>query len=213
MAVGQFVLVIELFFDDRPCATKGVVLQQENRSFDPADQDRGGTHRTWFERGIDRGALLEKITRFRAVSVKQLRSIIFLDGRRRAARPLLPDAGDGRSQHPLFAVLDRTLVGVNLVLLERQNLSVHVVDHQGVDVQTVKVRRLGLADVRRADGRIEAQMQGRDDAEEGKRVAFSTKKREVSGRFHSSLPYLTSATAGRSFGALSSRCTPSPFAR
>src|SRR5204863_6886733 len=83
---------------------------------------------------------------------------------------------------------------MNLVLLERQNLSVHVIDHQCVDVQTVKVRRLGLADVQRTDWRIEAQMQGRDDAEEGNRVAFSAKKREVSGRFHSALPYLTSAT-------------------
>jgi len=166
-----------------------VILQQENRSFDAADQNRGGTHRTWFESRINRGAFVKKISLLQAVTVKQLRSIIVLDGRRRAARSFFPDAGNGRSQHPLFAVFDRTLVGMDLVLLKRQNLAVRVVDDEGVDVQTVEMRRLGLIADWGADRRIEAQVQGREKTQESKRVTFCTKKRVVFGRFHSSLPH------------------------
>jgi hypothetical protein len=56
----------------------------------------------------------------------------------------------------LFAVLDRTLVSMNLILLKRQNLAIRVVDDEGVDVQTVEMRRLGLITDWGTDRRIEA---------------------------------------------------------
>jgi hypothetical protein len=66
----------------------------------------------------------------------------------------------------LFAVLDRTLVSMDLVLLKRQNLAVRVVDDEGVDVQTVEMRRLGLIADWGVDRRIEAQVQGREKTQE-----------------------------------------------
>jgi len=89
----------------------------------------------------------------------------------------------------LFAVLDRTLVSMDLVLLKRQNLAVRVVDDEGVDVQTVEMRRLGLIADWGADRRIKAQVQGREKTKESKRVTLCTKKCVVFGRFHSSLPH------------------------
>ncbi|MFZ2078544.1 MAG: hypothetical protein WAV38_18185 [Xanthobacteraceae bacterium] len=162
-------------------------MQQKNRSFDATDQNRRGAHRTWFESRIDRGTFDKKISLLQSVTVKQLRSIIILDCRRGAARSFCPKAGNGRSQCPLFAVLDRTLVSMDLVLLKRQNLTVRIVDDEGVDVQTVEMRRLRLIADWGADRRVEAQVQGREQTKESKGITFCTKKCVVCRRFHSSL--------------------------
>src|SRR4029077_7305879 len=129
------------------------VFQEEYGPLDAAYQDSRRAHRTWFERRINGGAAFQKICGLGAVIVEHLRSIVVFDGRCRCAGPLSAYSRDGHSQCPLFGMLDRTLVSVNLIVFERQNLSIGVLDDKGVNIQSLKMRRLGR--VAAADRRIE----------------------------------------------------------
>src|SRR5262249_37787941 len=135
------------------------VLQKEYGPLDTAYQDSRRAHRTWFERRINGGAAFQKICVLRAVIVEHLRSVILFDGRCRCAGPLSAYSRDGHSQCPLFGMFDRTLVSMNLIVFQRQNLSIGVLDDKRVNIQSLKMCRLGRVAVATADRRIETQVE------------------------------------------------------
>src|SRR5262249_774416 len=122
----------------------------------PTGQDRRRAHRAWFKRRVDRSAALQKICIFRAVVVEHLRSVVVFDACFRRTGAFCPYPRDSHSQCSLLSVLNRALMSMNLIVFERQHLTIDVVYDESVDIQSLKMRWLSCAAaVCRADGRIE----------------------------------------------------------
>jgi hypothetical protein len=63
---------------------------------------------------------------------------------------------------------------MNLIVLERQDLAVGVVDDKRVNIQSLKMCRLSCIAIAVADRRIEPQIKRRKKSEESESIAFST---------------------------------------
>ena len=59
-----------------------------------------------------------------------------------------------------------------MIVFERQNLAIGVVDDKGVNIQSLKMRRLSCGPVGRADRRIEPQIKRRKKPEKSESIAF-----------------------------------------
>jgi len=69
-------------------------------------------------------------------------------------------------------MLDRALMRMNLIVFERQNLTIGIVDNKRVNIQSLKMCRLSCVVVAAADRRIEAQIEGGKKPEKSERIAF-----------------------------------------
>jgi hypothetical protein len=72
----------------------------------------------------------------------------------------------------LFGVLDRALVSMNLIVFERQNLTVGIVDNKRVNIQSLKMCRLSCIAIAAANRRIEPQIEGGKKPEKSERIAL-----------------------------------------
>ena len=109
---------------------------------------------------------------FRSVIVEHLCTIIIFDRRGRCTGPFRCYSRDSHSQCPLLGVLNRALVSMNLIVFERQNLAVSVVNDKRVNIQSLKMCRLSCVVVAAADGRIEPQIKRRKQPEKSESIAF-----------------------------------------
>jgi hypothetical protein len=121
---------------------------------------------------INGGAPLQKICVLRAVVIEHLPSVIVFDSRCRCAGPLCAYSRDSHSQCPLLSVLDRALMRMNLVVFERQNLTIGIVDDKRVNIQSLKMCRLSCVIPAAADRRIEVQIQRGKKPKKSNSIAF-----------------------------------------
>jgi len=62
---------------------------------------------------------------------------------------------------------------MNLIVFERQNLTIGIVDDKRVNIQSLKMCRLSCVVVAAADRRIEAQIEGGKKPQKSESIAFS----------------------------------------
>jgi hypothetical protein len=147
-------------------------LQQEYRPFDAAYQDGRRAHRAGFERRVNGSSALQKIGILGAVIVEHLFAIIGFDRCRRCTRSLYSNARNSHSQCSLLGVLNRALMSMNLIVFERQNLAIGVVDDKRVNIQSLKMCRLSCIAIAAANRRIEPQIKRRKKSEKSERIAL-----------------------------------------
>src|SRR5262249_6225029 len=133
---------------------------------------------------IDGGTALQKVCIFRAVVIEHLRSVEIFDRRCRRTGSFCSYSRDRRSQCSLFGVLDRALMRVDLIVLQRQDLAVGVVDDKRMNIQSLKMCRLSCAAVSWTDGRIEAQIKRGQKPEKSESIAFCAEYREICSDSH-----------------------------